>query len=317
MKPRLLLLTLLANCTLLHAQKKEEGFNHAFKPTENSPRYYVVTEKKDSGWLRIAYYLPERTQAMECMYRDAGAKIPHGNETWFFPNKQLKWTGRYVDGKKEGTWLRFDSAGRLSDSSNYSGGKRKGVQFGWHANGYPSDSAYFDGAGNGVEYNWTGEGLISSTGRWVRDTSKQGKWNYYYPDGKVRVSENYKDGQLISRTCFNEAGTPLDSAICTETEATAKGGISQWIRYLERSLNSEVPVKNRAPYGTYEVAVQFVVDIEGKIIDISPLTRFGYGMEEEVVRVLKNAPTWAPAEQFGRKVKAYRIQPFTFVVSKD
>ncbi|HET9432867.1 MAG TPA: energy transducer TonB, partial [Chitinophagaceae bacterium] len=76
------------------------------------------------------------------------------------------------------------------------------------------------------------------------------------------------------------------------------------------------PVRNFAPEGTYMVIVQFVVDKEGHITDIKPLTKFGFGMEEEVIRIMKKSPRWVPASQFGRNVNAYRKQPVTFAVTK-
>jgi len=87
-----------------------------------------------------------------------------------------------------------------------------------------------------------------------------------------------------------------------------------WQRFLERNLNPEVPVSNGAPAGNYTIEIQFVVDKEGNVSDIKPLTNLGYGMEQEAVRVLKRATKWDPAIQNGRKVKAYRRQRITFQV---
>ena len=44
------------------------------------------------------------------------------------------------------------------------------------------------------------------------------------------------------------------------------------------------------------------------------MTNWGYGMENEVVRIIKNSPAWVPAVQDGKQVQAYRKQPITFVV---
>ena len=49
---------------------------------------------------------------------------------------------------------------------------------------------------------------------------------------------------------------------------------------MAKNLNPDVPVKKRAPEVTYTVIVQFVVNKEGDVTDIKPLTRFGFGMEE-------------------------------------
>jgi periplasmic protein TonB len=102
-----------------------------------------------------------------------------------------------------------------------------------------------------------------------------------------------------------------------EIEASFKGGEAAWRRFLEKNLNPSTPVDNNAPEGTYTVWVQFVVDREGAISDVVAQTKHGYGMEEEAVKVIKKGPKWEPAVQNGRKVKAYRKQPITFVVQSE
>ena len=102
-----------------------------------------------------------------------------------------------------------------------------------------------------------------------------------------------------------------------EVESNFPGGATMWRKYLERNLNALVPIDNGAPVGTYTVVVQFIVDKNGFISEVEPLTSFGYGMEEEVVRIIKKGPTWEPAIFNGKPVKAYRKQPVTFVVIED
>lgn len=102
-----------------------------------------------------------------------------------------------------------------------------------------------------------------------------------------------------------------------EIEASFPGGENAWRNFLERNLNAATPVEYGAPAGVYTVIVQFVVDKDGKISDIKALTHQGYGMENEVIRLLRNAPKWSPAIQDGRYVKAYRKQPVTFMVTVD
>jgi len=99
-----------------------------------------------------------------------------------------------------------------------------------------------------------------------------------------------------------------------EIEAAFPGGDSKWRRYLETNCNGQVATDNGAPEGTYTTIIQFVVDKEGNISDVRPMTNHGYGMEEEAMRVIKKGPKWTPAIQNGRSVKAYRKQPITFQV---
>ncbi len=99
-----------------------------------------------------------------------------------------------------------------------------------------------------------------------------------------------------------------------EVEASFPGGDKKWREYLQNNLNANVPIDNNAPDGVYMVIVQFIVDRNGKISDVRALTAHGYGMEQEVVRVIKKGPEWKPAVQSGRVVRAYRKQPVTFEV---
>ena len=99
-----------------------------------------------------------------------------------------------------------------------------------------------------------------------------------------------------------------------EVEASFPDGIQGWRRFLERNLNAMVPVENGAPSGRYQVIVQFIVNKEGGISDIKPLTKQGFGMEQEVVRIMKKTPSWTPAIMNGKPVNAYRKQPVTFEV---
>ena len=100
-----------------------------------------------------------------------------------------------------------------------------------------------------------------------------------------------------------------------EVEAHFPGGDAAWIRYLTNNLDANIPITNRAKKGTYQVIVRFIVSKDGTISDVYAETKYGHGMEKEVIRVIKEGPNWAPAMQNGRKVNAYRRQPVTFVVS--
>jgi antitoxin component YwqK of YwqJK toxin-antitoxin module len=299
----------------LHAQKEEQGFDHSFKPTGNAPRYYVITERENGLWHRQAYYIPERSMAMEGWYKDKACTLAEGEVVWYHPNKFVMSRGSYVNGKKEGTWLEYGEEGRLRDSTTYVAGRKKGIGLHWYADGALSDSTNFDGAGNGAEVRWYPEGTLWSAGYVVSDTSKRGRWNYYHPNGKVMATEDYTDGKLLSCNCFDETGKAFDSTTCQGKEADFPGGTKAWIGFIQRNLKAEVPVRKKAPEGQYMVVVQFIVAKDGRIEDVKPLTHFGFGMEEEVVRLIKASPRWEPAEQFGRRVKAYRKQPITFVVS--
>ncbi len=93
------------------------------------------------------------------------------------------------------------------------------------------------------------------------------------------------------------------------------GGNAAWRKFLERTVNSDAPASNGAPDGIYTVWIKFIVETNGEIKEINPLTNFGYGMEDEVVRTMKLSPKWVPATQNGHIVRAFQQQPITFVVN--
>lgn len=110
---------------------------------------------------------------------------------------------------------------------------------------------------------------------------------------------------------------PPLAEIEVEAMSSFTGGQKAWQQFLQKNLNSFVPVDKGAPEGKYTVMTQFLVDKNGKISELKALTHFGYGMEEEVLRVMKLSPDWSPAIQKGRPVKTYRRQPVTFSISAE
>ncbi len=88
------------------------------------------------------------------------------------------------------------------------------------------------------------------------------------------------------------------------------------VKFLQKNLHANTSVKNRAPAGVYRVIVKFMVAPDGSVSEVNAETSHGYGMEKEVIRIIKKGPAWEPAIQYGRKVNAYRRQPITFIVEE-
>lgn len=66
------------------------------------------------------------------------------------------------------------------------------------------------------------------------------------------------------------------------------------------------------------VKVKFIVDEKGHIISATTMnTSFGYGLEEEAVRVVKMMPRWKPGKNNGKPVKVYFQIPIRFVLPKE
>lgn len=142
----------------------------------------------------------------------------------------------------------------------------------------------------------------------------------YGENGKYGVIEIYLKDEAVStkEVSIEEVKTNYDVIFDNpEIKAAFPGGDAMWRRYLERTLNAQIPSDKKAPDGQYTVIVQYKVDKEGNISDIKALTNHGYGMEQEVIRVVAKGPKWQPAIHNGRIVTSIRKQPVTFVIIKD
>jgi hypothetical protein len=60
-----------------------------------------------------------------------------------------------------------------------------------------------------------------------------------------------------------------------------------------------------------------IVDKDGSVSNVRAQTHFGFGMEEEVIRVIEKSGKWNAAMQNGQPVKTYRKQPISFVLESD
>jgi protein TonB len=85
------------------------------------------------------------------------------------------------------------------------------------------------------------------------------------------------------------------------------------IRFMERNIDAAIGIKNRAPTGTYTIRSACIIDTAGKIIAMAPETHEGYGMEKEMMRVLKNLPDFRPAIKNGVAVKSKIVFPIVFM----
>ena len=121
------------------------------------------------------------------------------------------------------------------------------------------------------------------------------------------AAQNDKDSVEVDSRIFTKA----------EVEAEFPGGLEGWRNFLVKSLNADVPGNNGAPAGMYTIIARFIVKKDGTLSDVKLENSQGYGMDEEVIRVIEKSGKWTPAIQNGRSVNAYRRQPITFYVQDD
>jgi hypothetical protein len=132
---------------------------------------------------------------------------------------------------------------------------------------------------------------------------------------------------MIAEIAFANANSHIQKADTTanpnlneinkpDVEAEFSGGDNAWRLYLEKKLDPAAGVRCGSPVGEYVVIILFTIDTSGKVTNFKKITNHGYCMEDEVIRVLKKAPKWIPAQKDGKNVEIIRKQPITFYSRK-
>ena len=121
----------------------------------------------------------------------------------------------------------------------------------------------------------------------------------------------------FSQTIDTIPNNSNDATIYTSVDSVAvfPGGRLIWNKFVETNMNAGVGTDNGAKKGVYKVVIKFTVTKDGALKDFVPVTKYGYGFEEEVIRVLKLSPNWIPAKKNGVNVNSKVEQPMTFVIS--
>jgi len=113
-----------------------------------------------------------------------------------------------------------------------------------------------------------------------------------------------------------------------EKEAEFPGGIKAWISYLENNFKvdsvseivwKKLPAKVKRQSGTIKITaiVQFIVCKDGSLCEIKTINDVPDAFKAEAERLVAESRIWEPAEQNGRKVKAYRKQPITLQIDVE
>jgi len=98
-----------------------------------------------------------------------------------------------------------------------------------------------------------------------------------------------------------------------EDQPTPVGGMEAFYKYVGKNINYPAAARRMGVEG--KVYVQFVVDKDGTLNEVTAIKGIGAGCDEEAVRVVKAAPPWNPGKQRGRAVKVRMVIPITFRLS--
>ncbi len=105
---------------------------------------------------------------------------------------------------------------------------------------------------------------------------------------------------------------PLQGEHFTQVEQQPefKGGMAAFYSYVEGELKYPKEARQKGIEG--QVHIQFVVEEDGSLSNVSAKSGIGSGCEEEAVRVVKNSPAFLPGKQRDKPIRVRMVLPIIF-----
>jgi TonB family protein len=100
--------------------------------------------------------------------------------------------------------------------------------------------------------------------------------------------------------------------IICEKMPTFPGGEDSLMSFLEKNI--KYPADAKANKISGRVYVSFIIGKNGKVTNPKILRGKGYGMDEEVIRVVKLMPAWNPGMQDGKAIATKFNLPVSFTL---
>lgn len=193
----------------------------------------------------------------------------------------------------------------------------------WHGVEYYAKTQIVKSEGNfaddrktpvGKFKNYTAKGELDYEANYQKDAVEK---TWFYKNGAKKSWILYTSNK-IDQKGWDESGKEIRNYV-VEREAKFKGGLEGWRKFLEKNLNGAVAADAGAPTGSYTIKVRFVVNKDGYVSNIQPVSVpteckpcFG-----EVKRLLVAAPQWEHAIQNNVPVIYQAIQNVTFQVTEE
>lgn len=221
-------------------------------------------------------------------FTDSSLAINQGLFQTFYINGRKETECNYENNELNGAWEKWDSASHLTDSLTYDHGKK-------------TDSATFYYYKNGAVRSYDVTNFRNDQFRQVA-----------YNDSGTITSEVFFTGQKGVMKTYSGLVVKTDSLFTRkEKEASFPGGSAGWQKFISREIMSHINDFTDNHYGT--CVVRFIINTDGRVSEVQATTMIGSTLASIAVEAIKNGPKWIPAMQYGRVVKAYRLQPVSLV----
>ncbi len=248
---------------------------------------------------------------------------------------KIKLKAKYVEGKKNGFYLKYHRNGNLKEKKSYEWNKEEGNDSVWHENGSMNNvTHYHQGIREGKYSGWYINGVLSDSGNYVNDSlegfyyryfesgklkslityrkgSYEGELKTYWPNGKLKRLDLYGPDSLESGKCYDSLGAEI-KYFSYEIMPEFPGGDDALNRYLAKKIEYPKAALNNSTQG--RVVIQFVVDTAGRVTDVAVNKGVSPSLNRVSLEVVSSMPPWIPGKLDGEPVKvSYRV-PIKFTL---
>lgn len=123
------------------------------------------------------------------------AGYQHGQQTEWYTNGQMKFTGIMKEGKKHGKWQQWRKNGKLQKEEFFLNGVKHGPEVNWFEDGTKEfESSFVDGVEHGKHITWWKNGNKGSELH-VKQGIAHGPATWWNENGTVSLRLNFRNGQ--------------------------------------------------------------------------------------------------------------------------
>ncbi|MDH5610133.1 MAG: TonB family protein [Cyclobacteriaceae bacterium] len=269
---------------------------------------YVSIERKEDGTSLFPAKTPSGYSEQNARYY-LGKHIKQGEFTRYFENGNIAFIGNYVKDNKSGMFQEW-----------YSDGMKKGDFF------YYKDSMelvgvadyrvinFFDSLGQqkviegeGIYYEFS-NGLFYAGG--IKEGVKEGEWSGYFNHGKSTFRETYQNGRFVYGVSKDSLGQEYPYEEIMEQPKYGENGLTEFYQLVADQMIYPKKARRRGIEG--RVFVQFVVDKEGRTVDIKTVQGIDPECDLQAEQAIANADRFSPGRHRGQLAKFRMVLPVIF-----
>jgi antitoxin component YwqK of YwqJK toxin-antitoxin module len=165
-------------------------------------------------------------------------------------NIKSKYTIRKEDNQKHGAYELY-YAGKLFEEGVFANDKQDGIRTIFYSSGKKQTAEVYNNGNLSSKQDYYENGTLKSEGQYDEAVTMSGEWNYYYENGKIKESVNFKNS--VEDGAFKEyyengnikaEGTYVPVSFGVETEGVEQGELKEYNEegQLIRKANCELGI---------------------------------------------------------------------------